>query len=242
MNNLTDRRFWEEYWANYQYEKIPPQTFFDKYLDKNVLCKDNPTFIEIGGFPGTMSIYFHKKYSCNVSLLDFFIDESIVHKLEEKNNLQKNTISCIEHDFFTFTSNKLYDIVFSLGFIEHFNNTEDVIRRHVNLLDSGGYLLIILPNFLGLNGIIQKKFDPENFAAHNLKSMDITYLKKIMNGFNLQDTKVEYTIKPIVWLEPKPTTSRFVKLFVKSLSYFIKLFPIRSRFLSPYIIISAKKE
>ena len=97
-------------------------------------------------------------------------------------------------DFFNFSTDRKYDIVFSLGFIEHFNNTRDVILRHVDLLASGGLLLIVLPNLLGLNGWIQRRFDKENYDAHNLKSMEIDRLKKIMATFSLKDLRVEYII------------------------------------------------
>ncbi len=238
MNNLTDRAFWKEYWSNYQYEQLPSKMFFDKYFQKT---KSGASFIEIGGFPGTISLYFHKKYKCKVTLLDFYIDEKIVRNMEKANNLPEGIISCIESDFFKYEDKELYDIVFSSGFIEHFDDSADVIRRHVRLLAPEGQLLIVLPNFKGLNGWIQKCFDKENFEAHNLKSMSVDYLKKVMHRLDLEKIEVNYTRKPIIWVEPKPTISKFVKLFVKMLSYFIKLFPIKGRFLSPYIVISAKK-
>ena len=144
-------------------------------------------------------------------------------------------------DFFNFSTDGKYDIVFSLGFIEHFNDTRDVILRHVDLLAPGGLLLIVLPNLLGLNGWIQRRFDKENYDAHNLKSMEIDQLKKIMATFSLKDLRVEYTRKPIVWLEPKAKTSLMIRRMVKMISYAIKLFPVKGKFLSPYIVIAARK-
>jgi SAM-dependent methyltransferase len=238
MNTLTDRIFWKEYWKNYQYKKVPQKMFFDKYLPSSISGK---TFIEIGGFPGTMSIYFHKKYNCTVSLLDYYIDKEMTNKLEQANDIPKDTVKCIESDFFDFNSKQLYDIVFSYGFIEHFDDTYDVIKRHVDLLAPTGNLLIILPNFLGLNGWIQRRFDRETFDVHNLKSMELIRLRKIMSSFNLNNVKIEYTKKPIVWLESKPTISHLIKLSVKILSYTLKLIPIRCRLLSPFIVISADK-
>ncbi|MDR0733161.1 MAG: class I SAM-dependent methyltransferase [Dysgonamonadaceae bacterium] len=200
------------------------------------------TFIEIGGFPGTMSIYFHKKYNCNVSLLDFYIDKEMVGKMEQTNDIPKETIECIACDFFDFAPARLYDIVFSYGFIEHFNDTRDIIQRHVDLLAQNGHLLIVLPNFLGLNGWIQRLFDRESYVAHNLQSMELIRLREIMKGFNLNDVKIEYTGKSMVWLEAKPTIPRIIRLSVKMFSYMLKLFPVRCRLLSPYIVISADKQ
>jgi len=238
-NNLTDRNYWKDYWQSYEYRKVPQKMFFDRYISLQMAGK---SFIEIGGFPGTMPIYFYKKYQAAVSLLDFYIDKEMVVKLESTNEIPQGTVECIESDFFAFKAEKQYDIVFSFGFIEHFEDTQDVIKRHLNLLAPNGNLLIILPNFLGLNGRIQRRFDRENFEAHNLKSMEIPHLKEILRCFNLDNVCVEYNRKPIVWLEPKATVSPFLRKMVKMLSYALKFFPIKGRFLSPYIVISAKKQ
>ena len=61
-NTLADRNFWKEYWKNYQYSKVPRKMFFDKYISYKLSGR---TFIEIGGFPGTMSISF--AFYCDIS-------------------------------------------------------------------------------------------------------------------------------------------------------------------------------
>ena len=71
--------------------------------------------------------------------------------------------------------------------------------------------------------------------------MEIDRLKKIMATFSLKDLRVEYTRKPIVWLEPKAKTSLMIRRMVKMISYAIKLFPVKGKFLSPYIVIAARK-
>ena len=135
-----------------------------------------------------------------------------------------------------------FDLVYSIGFIEHFEDTRDVIKRHVDLLANNGHLLIVLPNLLGLNGLIQKRFDRHNFDAHNLKSMDMDFLKSIMDQLPVKDVFVDYVGKPMVWLEPDASrNSKFKRMAVKTLSYSIKLIPIKGKFLSPYIIIRANK-
>jgi SAM-dependent methyltransferase len=240
MNNnnlLTDRKFWQEYWKNYEYEKIPKKVPFKKFLTK---FNGGGNFIEIGGFPGVFAAYFYKQGCKNVALLDFYIDKNVINKFEELNDIPKNTINCIESDFFKFETTDKFNIVFSYGFIEHFQNTKDVIQRHVNLLENNGKLLIVLPNFRGINGLIQYLFDRKTLNAHNLNSMKLNTLKQLISEMNLVNTTVEYTRKPIVWLEPhagNATLRKFIKLF----SYFLKLFPVKCRLLSPYIIIYAEK-
>ncbi len=236
-NNITDEAHWDEYWKNYRFDKIPREVIFEKYMIK---LTRGSSFIEIGGFPGIFAAYFYKRGIRDVSILDFHMNESIVRKLEKQSGLPKNTIHCIQADFFIFESEKKYDIVFSSGFIEHFQDTADVIRRHVNLMSKNGQLLILIPNFLGLNGKIQARYDKENLDSHNLKSMEINYLKEIMKPYGFYEFSVEYIGKPMVWLEPKPENNNY-RGKVKTLSYFLKLFPIKGRLLSPFIAIYARK-
>ena len=236
-NNITDKEFWDNYWRNYQYGKIPKKVMFEQFMPK---LTRGISFIEIGGFPGVYAAYFYQRGIRDVTILDFHINKEIVRNFEKINNLPEGTIQCIDNDFFAFSSEKKYDVVFSSGFIEHFEDTRDVIARHVELLSEKGQLLIIIPNFLGLNGEIQRKYDKENLDAHNLQSMNISFLKEIMASFNLYDVSVDYLGKPMVWLEPKPENQKR-RRWVKMLSYAIKLFPVKGKFLSSYIAIYARK-
>ncbi|SFL48977.1 class I SAM-dependent methyltransferase [Proteiniphilum acetatigenes] len=236
-NNITDKEYWDNYWSNYQYDSIPKKVVFEKFIPMLVKGEN---FIEIGGFPGIFAACFYQRGIHDVTIVDFYINKDIIRNLEKINGLPEGVIQCIESDFFTFSSDKKYDVVFSSGFIEHFEDTRDVISRHVKLLSENGQLLILIPNFLGLNGKLQKRFDRENLEAHNLQSMEISGLKEIMQSFNLHDVSVEYIGKPMLWLEPKPE-HRNRRKWVKILSYAAKLFPVKGKLLSPYIAIYARK-
>lgn len=236
-NNITDQTHWDSYWSNYQFDKAPNKVVFHKLIDR--LCQGK-SFIEIGGFPGIFASYLFNKGIKDVTVLDFYMNTDIVRKIEQKNQIPEDTIKCIHSDFFKLTSIRKYDVVFSCGFVEHFQNTEDVINRHINLMSDDGQLLILIPNFLGLNGAIQSKFDKDNLDAHNLNSMKLDILKGIMQKSGLKDISVDYLGRPMIWLEPKPVNMKYLKL-IKLFSYSIKLFPIKCQFLSPYIAIYARK-
>ncbi|SFS73236.1 Methyltransferase domain-containing protein [Porphyromonadaceae bacterium NLAE-zl-C104] len=236
-NSITDKEYWDNYWKNYQYDKIPKKVVFERFMPK---LTRGINFIEIGGFPGVNAAYFYRRGIRDVTILDFHINKEIVRNFEKINDLPEGTIQCIDNDFFAFSSEKKYDVVFSSGFIEHFEDTRDAIARHIDLLSEKGQLLIIIPNFLGLNGKLQRRFDRENLDSHNLQSMKISYLKEIMQSFNLYDVSVGYLGKPMVWLEPKPENQKRRK-WVKMLSYALKLFPVKGKLLSSYIAIYARK-
>jgi hypothetical protein len=108
------------------------------------------------------------------------------------------------------------------------------------LLSENGKLLIVIPNFRGLNGLVQYVFDRKNLRAHNLSSMKIKRLKNIVLDIGLKNITVEYSRKPMIWLEPG-VAGTLIRKIIKLFSHALKLFPLKCRLLSPYIIIYAEK-
>jgi SAM-dependent methyltransferase len=66
------------------------------------------------------------------------------------------------------TDGKKYDIVFSYGVIEHFNNTEEIIRIFKSIVNPNGILITLVPNFNGLCKWISKIFVREIYDMHKV--------------------------------------------------------------------------
>lgn len=237
-NLLLDKEHWAEYWENYIYESVPDNHLLDDYLPEDV---KNKTAIEIGGFPGFLSIYSHKKGFREVSFIDFYIDSDIIKKLEAKNNIS-NVIKYIQADFLKYEPQEEYDFVYSFGFAEHFEDTKDIIQKHIKYAKIGGKIVIIMPNFLGINGWVQRILDRDNFKIHNLKSMDYKNLNLILNKLSVSNFSISYYKKPMIWLAPKKGgLNLFIRKIVKLFSLSLKLIPFRNKFLSSFVIISITK-
>jgi SAM-dependent methyltransferase len=236
---------WEKYWKNKIIIKSVNKNYwfndlFKKEL-KNFSFKD---FLEIGGYPGYFAIYFKKYWNSDVSLLDYVVDRDQIEKLLEFNELNTNDISVIESDLFNFKTQKKYDLVFSYGFIEHFEDTKKVINKHWDLVNPRGKMIIIFPNLLGLNGIFQLLFDPENMSIHNLMCMDINRLKEILFKLKIKKAEVNYYGGLGVWLEQLDKRNIFMKFLIYGLGgigKLIKLTGFNSKFISPHIVIVAEK-
>lgn len=238
-NKITDRKFWQDYWRGYQPKlitTIPFQDIFESFPN------GNQTFIEIGGFPGNFSIYFRKFKKYQVTMLDYFVDYQIINQVLKINSLDQKEIKIIETDFLNFQSNNQYDIVFSAGFIEHFDNPEIIVKKHLELLKPGGLLFISLPNFLGLNGFVQKIFDKKNLTRHNIEIMKIDKLNTLFSSMNLTNYKISYWGKPSIWLESSSRRNKYLIKTIKAISRVLNLFNIKSKFLSPYLIVQAYKK
>ena len=80
-----------------------------------------------------------------------------------------------------------FDFVCSFGFVEHFDNFDEVIINHAQLLNSGGELLITTPNFKGwMQYLPHLIFDYANLKKHNLKSMSPNKWKEILEKNNFE--------------------------------------------------------
>lgn len=61
-----------------------------------------------------------------------------------------------------------FDLVYSSGLIEHFEDTRAVVVEHVRLLKPGGRLVLIVPNLLGLQGKLIEKLAPPLWRVHKV--------------------------------------------------------------------------
>lgn len=246
-NLLTDRQFWTNYWESKPdlAIQIDKNYLFHQQLEEIVKTNNVQTAIELGGFPGYYSMFLHKYLGVRTTLFDYFIHPDILRKVLNKNGLDESEIPVIENDVFQYHPEQKYDLVLSCGLIEHFKDTKDIIERHLQFLKPGGTLFITLPNFRSVNGWVQKTFDRDNYDKHYIECMDTKYLATILEELGMKSIKSSYFGRYSVWLENKDQKSGITKAFIKSI-WFIgkvvtKLLPFESKFLSPYIVLEARK-
>ncbi len=246
-NTLTDRSFWRNYWESKSGLAFPVnRNYLFHSLLSDIIERVHPkSAIELGGFPGYYAIFLKKHFSIDSTLLDYFVHPQILEKVLKENDLTQNDIQVIEADLFSYTAPEQYDLVLSCGLIEHFNDTKDIISRHVQFLKPGGTLFITLPNFRGINGWFQKKFDKENYLKHNIDSMNPALLNSIAKNLGLKEVQTRYYGGFSIWLENKDRVSPLIKVFFKLVwiagKVITKMFGFESKQLSPYIILEAKK-
>lgn len=246
-NLLTDRQFWVNYWESKTglAVSIPENYLFHRELASLIRSRKVSSAIELGGFPGYYAVFLKKYFKLDVTLLDYFVHPPVTRALLAANGLQENDIHIIETDLFSYTTEKQYDLVLSCGLIEHFNDTADIIQRHINFVRPGGTLFITLPNFRALNGWLQKNFDRENYDKHNISCMDPELLSGICSAAGLEVIRSGYYGHFSLWLENEKEKPAAVRLMKKALwltgKIGTKIIPFNSRQLSPYIVLEARK-
>ncbi|HVW12278.1 MAG TPA: class I SAM-dependent methyltransferase [Mucilaginibacter sp.] len=246
-NELTDKAFWAAYWEAKKDVAftVPPDYIFHKLLSEIIAQNKPKTAIELGGFPGYYAIFLKKYFGLETTLFDFYVHAPVLKQVLNANRLTEGDIAVIEGDLFNYKPTEQYDLVLSCGLIEHFQDTKDVIARHLPFLKPGGTLFITLPNFTGINGWVQRKYDMSNYEKHNIDSMNPNLLASCCKELGLKDIKAYYYGRFSIWLENRNEQSGFTKAFVKLLwltgKIATQIIPVESKALSPYIVLKAIK-
>jgi len=248
---LTDQKYWDEFW---KFTNLPviakPENQITTLL-KNYLPFDTEMeLFEVGCAPGGWLAYFNREFGYKVSGIEY---AEQAYQLTRKNLSILNVDSQLFFgDVFDFQSNKEIDILFSRGFIEHFENTEEVVKKLASI--SSKYIVTVIPNLFGINGLISKIFRPKVYEKHIVISLD--KLRALHEKNNLEVIFCNYSNEFRIFLpldkndfsRKNPTISKvlnypikLINLFTRKLFKMINWFP-KTKMFSPSLICICKKE
>jgi 2-polyprenyl-3-methyl-5-hydroxy-6-metoxy-1,4-benzoquinol methylase len=174
----TTRAHWENVWRR------DPRTALLSWLDvgsRNLQrllrrhVRPGMRYLEIGCAPGRLLAWVAVKLQADVSGLDY---SPTGCKAARETLLRLGVAADLRcEDVFENSFNRgSFDVVASFGLIEHFDDPMPVVQRHIELLRSGGVALVVVPNYRGLYGRLQGRFDPKNLEIHNLDIMERNHL------------------------------------------------------------------
>jgi SAM-dependent methyltransferase len=176
---LTGASYWDRYWSRVtlprEYRHEPRAHYLNAILDVfDRWLPDDATLsaAEIGGAPGQYLAYVHRSLGYRVSCIDY--SEIGCAKTVENFGLLGIPGHVIRADI-TADVGELptFDVVYSLGLIEHFVDRRRIVENHVRLVRPGGYLVLGVPNFRGLTGWFMRVLAPETYATHEIAAMDL---------------------------------------------------------------------
>jgi SAM-dependent methyltransferase len=145
-----------------------------------------------------------------------------------------------------------FDIVVSRGFIEHFTDVESVIDSHLNVLRSGGRLIISIPNLRGVNYALTRFFNKDLLPLHNLAIMQLETFSKLFERKPLSKLTSQYygTCNFGLFLAEKtsvrrhllPVAAKIQRLLNVLLRSFLGATGWETNYLSPYLIFIGVKK
>lgn len=239
---LTEKEYWDDRWGRIRLPAIIEPTTSHP-INKEILRllwgflpKERLSAVEIGGAPGQFVAYLGKYHGYRTSIIDY--SEIGCQKTKENFDLLGLDVDIYQRDFFSDLSDlPRFDVVLSMGFIEHFSDLKDVLRRHVNLLAKGGILVLGVPNFAGVSQVVLKRTAPQMFSRHNLDAMDLRNWSVLEDTYGLTALFKGYiggfAPKNLTRCEHRTLTNLSIRYFFKMLHRLVSLFPFLRRYNSP---------
>ena len=166
---LTERNFWETMWRNRVWTKPRRLSYFHHHLQQLLLRYATPqtTACEIG-CGGSVWLPFLAGHGITA----WGIDYSEMGIALTKQHLQRAgvTATLVQADIFENNAlpNDFFDLIFSLGFVEHFHDVNAILARFAEALRPEGILLTLVPNLAGAWGSVQRWVDPTVYSLHVL--------------------------------------------------------------------------
>jgi SAM-dependent methyltransferase len=200
MNNITEKDYWDNFWIHLSLpcrvkENFSNDHIISEFLKQYVPSGENRKIaLEIGCAPGKWMIFLNDELHYSAEGCEYL--ESAV-KITRQNLEMNNIHNAIiyQGDFLSYDFGKnQYDVVISLGFIEHFTNPEFIVWKMCTILKTGGILIIGIPKFTGLNyniaKYIDKKLKNKLLPAHNLKIMHLDFFYELAKKGQVKPIKI----------------------------------------------------
>lgn len=243
-NEKTELAHWESAWA------ARPRMRFPSGLDigtRNVLCllrrylHPGMRFVEIGCAPGKILSWVAREVKTPVCGIDYSPTGIDTAKWLCNGLGVRADIRCEDAMHSSFEDGA-FDLVFSCGLIEHFEDPAPMVVAHVKLLAPGGTALIAVPNYSGLYLKLQRWFDPGNLAIHNLGIMNVQAMRALAPTAPDLTSKAYYFGRFSPWLVSLPAKlGRAGTVISWGLNFSAYLQPVDIKGLCPHVVLEVKR-
>jgi len=234
-SKLSEVEHWNKSWSKSPRHRLPSSLLVGTLNLKRLLrlhVKPGARFLEIGCAPGKMLVWVEKVLNAIVTGVDYSmpgidVAQALFDALDAQGELICGDI--FSHPFKPGT----FDVVYSAGVIEHFDDPREIVRIHADLLKPGGKALITVPNFGGFYGKLLDYCDPDIHAIHNMRIMRPAALRQLVP----EDLAGEVRAYPAgrVSIAMIRLDSRFPSLIAKAAFYGVNLLGILQPFDIPML-------
>lgn len=181
VNEKTSTAYWQEIYATSRPPALPSgwgilardrQRLFRRYIPRRA------SVLEIGCAPGIWLAWLAQTLDVRASGIDYSV-RGVESARKLFASLSLTADLRYEDVFSTSFAPASFDVVYSIGVIEHFDDPAPLVRLHANLIKPGGRVLITIPRFRGVYEFLRRHCDPDSALTHNLKIMDADALCRL---------------------------------------------------------------
>lgn len=171
---LTTQGYWADHWAGRRLPELTvPRRDIHQVLAAHLPVSADLSLFEVGCALGGWMAYFHRQFHYKVGGIEYVEPAA---QATRRNMEMLNVPATVEvGDFFQLDRPRSSDIVYSAGFIEHFEDLDGVVRRICSMARK--YVVTLVPNFVGLLGLTNRLFNRPLYDAH--RRIDATMLRNL---------------------------------------------------------------
>lgn len=175
-NKLTSQTDWDDYYKSRQVESVvngsKQKTIFD-----DILKSRSGNIFEIG-CGGSSFLLRAASFGWNIGGIDYnsHAIELLKKALEKEQITVKTELVCGDACSESLLPlQRKYDVFVSLGFLEHFASSENILKIWKHVLNESGRVVSLVPNLYSINAYLFKRYDKKFYDEHikfTLKQFD----------------------------------------------------------------------
>jgi SAM-dependent methyltransferase len=184
MADLTSESFWDKSWVSKkgaQSNRLIMSFWETRQMVKKILAQlpASPHSIELGCAPGSNIMLYHTLAKdmvmdgIDISEVGLKAADELMREHKIKGSLHKDDIRSPSEGL-----KEKYDLVFSHGLIEHFDDYAGILKEHYKFAKPGGLIFIPVPNYAHplIKSFLQS-FSKKTLETHNLDVMQLQSLR-----------------------------------------------------------------
>lgn len=238
MDGLTTSEYWSE-----RHQSVLDSVFDDRphnieylypTLDKYLAQLTGARLFEFGCVPGQGLLKVCRRYGLIPSGSDFVAEVQLVGAVIQK---EYPNSKFFRHDLSREDVARLgqYDVVMSLGLIEHFADVEKVLSKHVQTTRPGGLLILSTPNLNWIRSTFWRIVDPQLWRAHNPEATNLRRISKLLESNSCKVLEAGYFGNPHFWTENRGRRA------AASLNFLIRNLGLRNTATFPFVYWIARR-
>jgi 2-polyprenyl-6-hydroxyphenyl methylase/3-demethylubiquinone-9 3-methyltransferase len=163
---------WDWHWRRVRLPQLPrrinPNAVFTRRLLRRALRPGARRALEVGCAPGAWMALLGRRFGldvagCDLSPLGVAATRENLRRLGVAGSVEEACVFRLADE-----SPARFDLVYSLGVVEHFDDLAAIVRAHARLCAPGGVVVVTAPNLRGLSGALYRRASPTLLDSHRV--------------------------------------------------------------------------
>lgn len=129
---------------------------------------DGRRILEVGAGNSSLLTYLARRHGSHASFTGLDYAPTGCRLLQERAAREGAAVTVVQQDLFAPNAalEGQFDLVYSIGVVEHFSDLEGVLRAQRRFMAPGGTMFTLIPNMRGLPGALVRRYNRAVFELH----------------------------------------------------------------------------